>query len=168
MGAHRENAEGRIAFLKIFDVNFRRRRLRFLVRCVNDAYASFAFEQPTWRPLLDQVKKGLLIVDFIRNLREVQSGRWVKDPEHKKLHEELEKLFGREALKGLMEDAAAAMASEAGVADGATTRARRRLDARLDDYLRRRIVRSSKPPSICSPPRSKGSSNTFGSSSRAP
>lgn len=136
---HRAHAQARIEFLKTFDLNFRRRRLRFLIRCVNEAYAGTASGGAALRPRLDAVKQRLY--RLIRRLRAVQSGRWVGEPGQEELHEALQKLFGPEALAPLMADAAAAMplasgaeASEA-TTTGASSRAVRLLDRHLDDYL---------------------------------
>lgn len=136
---HGNHAQARVDFLKIFDLNFHRRRLRFLIRCVNEAYPGATREKVVLRPRLDAVKKELY--GLIRMLRDVQSGRWVGEAGQEGLHHALVVLFGPPALAPLMADAAAAMplaggaeAAEATTA-GAPSRAARQLDARLDGHL---------------------------------
>ena len=69
------NAEGRLWFLQDFDLNFRRRR--WLLFDASTRPIAGCLDQARLRPLLDQVKQGLF--GLIRMLRNVQSGRWVKD-----------------------------------------------------------------------------------------
>jgi patatin-related protein len=133
------NADGRLWFLRTFDLNFRRRRLRFLIRCLNEAYPKAASDQAALRPRLDQVKQGLY--GLIRMLRNVQSSRWIEDAGERELRDALVKLFGSQTLAPLMPDAAAAMPLAAGeevvegTSAGVSARAAQRLEARLDDYV---------------------------------
>lgn len=135
------HSDQRVKFLQTFDLNFRRRRLRFLIRRVNDAYAETGSGRTALRPRLDAVKQRLY--GLIRMLRDVQSGRWVDEPGQEALHNSLQTLFGGPALAPLMADAAAAMPLAGGIeaaevaAVGATSGAAQRLDARLDAYLQR-------------------------------
>jgi patatin-related protein len=133
------NAEGRLWFLRTFDLNFRRRRLRFLIRCINEAYPKAASDQAALRPRLDQVKQGLY--GLIRMLRNVQSSRWVEDEDERDLKEALVKLFGSQTMAPLMADAAAMpLATGAAVVEGTSagvsSRVAQRLEERLDDYMR--------------------------------